>query len=386
MKNIKHIVKTALFCGVLALIPVASVLQPRESTSYYENRSLAAFPVLTRASLMDGSYFSGVEDFISDHLAFRVPLLRLNVRKELALRDPVISDTVVAGDTLLPYHGKPLPDYDHTAMQTELDALAKVSAACESIGARFVYLAMPEQSNALRYKYPAYLTPNAYASDAIREDFLAGLDERGIDCLHMGDYLCTDPEKYYSKTDHHYNFCGAYETYLHTMEHLNELGINAPITTDVTIYPIEDTPFLGSRARKLLGEYQSEDKLYGFTLGTPVPFTREDNGQPVESTVVNESFRNVYNYYMGGDIAETVIKTSRPELPRVLVVGDSFTNALESILYTSFDEMRSLDYRHYTGENILDYIADYQPDVVLYVRDDLSYIVTEGNGLCGIGE
>ena len=35
MKNIKHIVKTALFCGVLALIPVASVLQPRESTSYY---------------------------------------------------------------------------------------------------------------------------------------------------------------------------------------------------------------------------------------------------------------------------------------------------------------------------------------------------------------
>ena len=48
--------------------------------------------------------------------------------------------------------------------------------------------------------------------------------------------------------------------------------------------------------------------------------------------------------------------------------------------------MRSLDYRHYTGENILDYIADYQPDVVLYVRDDLSYIITEGNGLCGIGE
>ena len=93
-----------------------------------------------------------------------------------------------------------------------------------------------------------------------------------------------------------------------------------------------------------------------------------------------------YNYYMGGDIAETVIKTNRPDLPRVLVVGDSFTNALESILYTSFDEMHSLDYRHYDGKNILDYIADYQPDVVLYVRDDLSYIVTSGNGSMGLLE
>ena len=32
------------------------------------------------------------------------------------------------------------------------------------------------------------------------------LDEREIDCLNMAEYLCTEPEKYYSRTDHHYNF------------------------------------------------------------------------------------------------------------------------------------------------------------------------------------
>ena len=93
----------------------------------------------------------------------------------------------------------------------------------------------------------------------------------------------------------------------------------------MTIEPIE-RPFLGSRSRKLLGEYPTNDKLYRFTLGTPVPFTREDNGKPVASTVVNENFNNVYDYYMGGDIGETIIKTNRPGLPRVLVIGDSFTN------------------------------------------------------------
>ncbi len=385
MKNAKHIVKTVLFCGALAAFSAISVFSPKEKSSFYENRRLAVFPVPSAETVFDGTFFSDVETYISDHFACRVPLLRLNVRKEFALHDPVISDTVIAGDTLLPYHGRPLPDYDHEAMQTELDTLATVNEACKAIGAKFVYLAMPEQSSALRYKYPSYLNPSAYADDSIRTDFLDGLDEREIDCLNMAEYLCTEPEKYYSKTDHHYNFYGAYETYLRTMEHLRALGVDAPVTTDVTMEPI-DRPFLGSRSRKLLGEYPTEDKLYRFTLGTPVPFTRADNGKPVESTVVNENFNNVYNYYMGGDIGETVIKTNRPGLPRVLVVGDSFTNALESILYTSCDEMRSLDYRHYSGANILDYIAAYQPDVVLYVRDDLVYSVPDGNGMMGLQE
>ncbi len=239
MKNAKHIVKTVLFCGTLAAFSAISVFSPKEKGSFYENRMLAVFPVPSVETVLDGTFFSGVEDYISDHFACRVPLLQLNVRKELALHDPVIGGTVIAGDTLLPYHGKPLTDYDHEDMQNELDILSEVNEACEAIGTKFVYLAMPEQSNALRYKYPSYLTPNAYADDSIRTDFLAGLDARGIDCLNMADYLCTNPEKYYSKTDHHYNFYGAYETYLRTMEHLQALGIDAPVTTDVTIEPIE---------------------------------------------------------------------------------------------------------------------------------------------------
>lgn len=56
MKNAKHILKTALFCGVIALLPLVSVLGPRENTSFYENRTLAAFPAFSRASLLDGSF------------------------------------------------------------------------------------------------------------------------------------------------------------------------------------------------------------------------------------------------------------------------------------------------------------------------------------------
>ena len=221
-------------------------------------------------TVLDGTFFSDVETYISDHFACRVPLLRLNVHKELALHNPVVSNTVIAGDTLLPYHGKPRTDYDHENMQTVLDALSQVSAACETVGAKFIYLSIPEQSSALRYKYPSYLTSGTYTDDSMRTDFLAGLDARGIDCLNMADYLCTDSEKYYSKTDHHYNFYGAYETYLRTMEHLQTLGIDAPVTTDVTIEPIE-RPFLGSRSRKLLGETLRMTSCTALRLARPCP-------------------------------------------------------------------------------------------------------------------
>ena len=79
-------------------------------------------------TVLDGTFFSDVETYISDHFACRVPLLRLNVHKELALHNPVVSNTVIAGDTLLPYHGKPRTDYDHENMQTVLDALSQVRA------------------------------------------------------------------------------------------------------------------------------------------------------------------------------------------------------------------------------------------------------------------
>lgn len=94
MKNAKHIVKTVLFCGTLAVFSAVSVFSPKEKGSFYENRRLAVFPVPSVEAVLDGTFFSDVETYISDHFACRVPLLRLNVRKELALHNPVVSNTV----------------------------------------------------------------------------------------------------------------------------------------------------------------------------------------------------------------------------------------------------------------------------------------------------
>lgn len=83
---------------------------------------------------------------------------------------------------------------------------------------------------------------------------------------------------------------------------------------------------------------------------------------------------------MGGDIGETVIRTGRDDLPSILVFGDSFTNPLEGLLYASCDEFRSLDFRHYDAMTLYEYIDLYQPDIVIAVRDNMSYNQFEDNG------
>lgn len=109
-----------------------------------------------------------------------------------------------------------------------------------------------------------------------------------------------------------------------------------------------------------------------------------DNGVPTSAQIYslpeNDKTMVDYTVYMGGDIGETIIETSRPSLRKALIVGDSFTNPLETLLWMSFDETRSLDYRHYSEKNLLDYIKEYQPDVVITVRDESVYLSQEGNG------
>ena len=94
----------------------------------------------------------------------------------------------------------------------------------------------------------------------------------------------------------------------------------------------------------------------------------------------NDTDEVAYAAYMGGDIAETVIDTGRDELPSLLIYGDSFTNPVEGLMYYSFDEMRTVDLRHYKDMTLADYIALYQPDVVVGIRDYESLLSTDYNG------
>ena len=185
--------------------------------------------------------------------------------------------------------------------------------------------------------------------------------------------------------DHHYSFYGAYAAYWAILARLHEDGWALPVLEEEDLeFRTLPNPYIGSRGRKLYNLWEGAEQPVIGLQKSPVPFERLDNGEPSENPLFityEEAWRpTTYNLYMGGDFGETILKTKRPELPRALIVGDSFTNALETLLYTAFDECRSLDLRHYKEQSLKDYIEAYRPDIVLVISYDTFYYTTSGNG------
>ncbi len=367
--------------GLLAVMGLTS-FKPKHDISFYENRALAKMPAMHAENWLNGQAEKGIETYISDHFALRSRLLKGYVQLQLALHVPVINNIVIAGDTLLPYHAKSYDSYDQQAMQDVLAVLSQLRDWSQANHSQLLYVSIPEQGNAFAKRYPPYLVASGYTKQVMQKDFRANLQAAGIPLLDMEADLGQDLDLYYAKTDHHYNLKGAYETYRQILRRLQQEGMAVPEPTPVAFATLAH-PIQGSRARELMGAFQSQDPAYTFELETPIAFTRQDNGQAVEAKVFADNLQGSYSYYMGGDIGETIIQTNRPELPKVLLIGDSFSNALETILYTSFDEMRSLDFRHYNKQSVFAYLETYKPDVILIIRDDTAYLLSDGNGAMG---
>lgn len=342
-KKIANIVLVLAFAGFLAAAMVITLGKPQGGWSYYENRTLAQMEELTPQTLWDGTFANSVEPTLQDHAAGR---------------------NALAGQ------------------------LGELRDVVESYGGKFYYVAVPGQYTYFEEVHPDFLNNRDTYTDLEIPAFQQAMEEQGVTLIEMGEILAQqgNPPEYYSTVDYHYTFGGAYATYLAILERINQ-DFDHSLTVldeDSLVRETLPNPYLGSRARKVFGLWETDEKLEIGLPAQPIPFTRTDNGQEVPATVYtlpgNDTDEVAYAAYMGGDIAETVIDTGRDELPSLLIYGDSFTNPVEGLMYYSFDEMRTIDLRHYKDMTLADYIALYQPDVVVGIRDYESLLSTDYNG------
>ena len=390
-KKIANIVLVLAFAGFLAAAMVITLGKPQGGWSYYENRTLAQMEELTPQTLWDGTFADSVEPTLQDHAAGRNTLLKLSTWMDMELfHRPVVNQVIPVEGMLLSWNPYETPDPE--LIQQQADAMAgqlgELRDVVESYGGKFYYVAVPGQYTYFEETHPDFLNNRATYTDLEIPAFQQAMEEQGVTLIEMGEILAQqgNPPEYYSTVDYHYTFGGACATYLAILERINQ-DFDHSLTVldeDSLVRETLPNPYLGSRARKVFGLWETDEKLEIGLPAQPIPFTRIDNGQEVPATVYtlpgNDTDEVAYAAYMGGDIAETVIDTGRDELPSLLIYGDSFTNPVEGLMYYSFDEMRTIDLRHYKDMTLADYIALYQPDVVVGIRDYESLLSTDYNG------
>ena len=367
--NVLFLILSAAFILGVSVLTFAS---PKHEFSVFENRTLASAPKLSLNTVFDGSFFTDAEEYLKDQVAGRdLFLTGYTALSKYLLQKPSVSDVIDTGNVLLPYIQTP-----YSQPSLDLETIADRLETINNTAKNFAYVGIPSQATRFYDNYPSYLKfiPDFNAKTA--DIFISELKNRGIDFIDCKNVLSKDM---YFKTDHHFDIEGGYAVYSELCKYA---GVDAVPKTEFEIKEYPQSIY-GSRNRKIYKLSDLSDKISYYELKTNIPFERYDNGKKVESTVFKLPAENEvasYGIYMGGDIAQTVIKTNRPELPNVLIYGDSYTNAVECFAYLSFNETRSLDMRYYNETTLLEYIEKYQPDYVFCIRDDGQYADIEGNG------
>lgn len=376
---------TSSTLAAMLLLTYAGV---RGGYSVYENRLLASKPELTFTSLTSGEYFRAWEEYIRDNVWNRDLWLKTDTFIKMKTGREAVNDVMISDAALLPYvYGNSLVSVTDDA-ERMADSLAALNDAVTAYGGIFIYVGVPNQYSVYRGGYPSYMDYVGEEFDAVADAFYAALRERGIRYINVGAELTEDElESYYFKTDHHMNLRGSVYTCDRIFKTLRGEGYDIPDYLSGLTYKTLENLFFGSRGRKLYGLSPYEDTLEVFNSMADIAFTRTDNGETAEALLYTlpESSGEIVSYgiFMGGDIAETVISTERGELSNALIFGDSYTNGIETVFYTGFNETRSLDLRHYTDCGLLEYIERYRPQVVVCVRDDANYLNFTGNGNIG---
>ena len=368
-------------CALPILLMLIVPFRGQLAVSDAENRSLAQFPALTLEGFLSGDFQQQLEDALGDQYPFGEELKGGLV----SLQDKVYQAESSALKALFP----------SAAMSyTEIASGYYHFGGDES---RIVEKAWPEE------KYgPAVTARAAFYAEAeapvylyfIRNsrahDFMQGEEENAavhqaiVDAYQPEAAACfsaADYDEYASlfyATDHHWNHVGAdrgYREIIHLLLGENEATI--PVKEEVS-FPVA---FNGSYARqsgRMTGD--SSFTVYTYDVKKAITKLNGKNGTYGHQALYEkgryptDELRNHYAYYYGGDYGEIIIQTRKAEKQNLLIMADSYSNPINGLIASHFNNTHILDLRYYERDlgvefDLNAYICDNDIDLVLLMGD-----------------
>ncbi len=367
---------------VLLLIGSVAVLWcPADRESILaENREPQVLPKFGIENVLSGAFSAQFDEYVNDNIGFRGKLMAYSDKlrsytgytPEEFGRVILTSSDIGTGEALegrlVLYQGRIMEMFAENA-----EAGQKYASALNSIRA-----ALPQETKMYSLIIPTQLefseSPYRSEQDSQKETIDAvNAAFNGIIPVDVYSKLAQHTDEYiYFKTDHHWTMDGAYYAYQALCE---ESGMyEMPITQFARKDNGEFYGSLYEKAKSHLTE-QEMDTVYYYDIAEnndiSIKMRAEDGvteygiGSPVFHTE-----RQNYSMFFGGDnpLME-ITNNSKPDGKTLMVLKDSYANALLPWLVNSYKTVVVIDPRSFKGE-VLDEIARYNPDdfaVINYV-------------------
>ena len=329
--RISQVVTAVLFCAFLAGFGLLHILLPDRTFSPVENRTLSKMPDFSWSALVDGSYTSKLEKYLEDQFPLRDGWMGLKNRYEYLLGKREFHGVYLCGDRLIHKIEDASRAEQNIAYLQKLTELTDIP----------VYLGLiPTAAEVYRDQLPAG------AENFDQAAYLEKVRES------VPDAVWVDMEKWmdgasgvslFYRTDHHWTSAGAWHGYAALMEAMGEPF--EPLGTPETV----SENFYGTLYSSSGVHWLAPDTIERYVSGESVTVENFEKGETHGLYV--DSFlgeKDKYASFLGGNTPLYIIRN--PETAseeKLLVVRDSYSDAMAPFLSQYFAEIHLVDLRYY---------------------------------------
>lgn len=329
--RISQVVTAVLFCAFLAGFGLLHILLPDRTFSPVENRTLSKMPDFSWSALVDGSYTSKLEKYLEDQFPLRDGWMGLKNRYEYLLGKREFHGVYLCGDRLIHKIEDASRAEQNIAYLQKLTELTDVP----------VYLGLiPTAAEVYRDQLPAG------AENFDQAAYLKKVRESVPDAVwvDMEKWMdgASDVSLFY-RTDHHWTSAGAWHGYAALMEAMGEPF--EPLGTPETV----SKDFYGTLYSSSGVHWLAPDTIERYVSGEGVTVENFEKGETHGLYV--DSFlgeKDKYASFLGGNTPLHIIRNpGAASGEKLLVVRDSYSDAMAPFLSQYFAEIHLVDLRYY---------------------------------------
>ncbi|MFZ5354567.1 MAG: DHHW family protein [Bacillota bacterium] len=389
-----HKLNIIVFCIVVFAVSVFNIIYfNNDLYSEAENRRLAEFPEFNRSTYFSGRLAEGIDEYLADRFMFRDRIVSFtyslrNLRgykpdegviihqsggfneggdpADIQVQEIEFGETDTAKIVLMKDRGFTAYKLNEDSIQYYAQSLNKLA---ELIGElELDVLIAPSQAYFVDKRYQKYTDDQYSAMKMLKNNI--NPEVKLIDVFkQLKNHRA---ENIYFRTDHHWTGLGAYYAYL---EACKILDIK---TTSLKEYEqIEIKDFVGSIYN--MTQYEElKKKPDSFTVYKPETKLSYEIRYAIEDKEVTEVFDTIiktefaeaeykYNAFLFGDFGYSKIMTENADKENLLIIKDSYGNALIPFLVNQYYNIVMIDPRKY-NESLLELIENEKIDRVLIIN------------------
>lgn len=331
----------ALLTAFIFALGILIFILPTSDFSKDENRALASFPEFSLEALAEGDFTAGVQKFYSDQFPFRNTFVGIKAVTELS-QLKLENNGVILGSN--GYLIKKIEYNDYSVAEKNLAAIKEFSDRMTELGIDSSTLIAPRAIDVLEsHIHPAF-------SDERSSMIWSYIENSGTNIVDIRNSLKAKDfvgRDVFYKTDHHWTTLGAFYAY----EALSKsLGYTPNSTTHYDIEEVTDS-FLGTTYSSSGIKWASPDKIELYRYAGDSEFLTEilDTGEEFYGFYDFDALedKDKYLVFLGGNYGHVrITKNSEHERERLLIIKDSYANALIPFLAEHFD-LEIVDPRYY---------------------------------------